>query len=230
MTRRQRFIWIFVLVVASIMGASSFFIAVTSDFDSASGWWEVFLGALSLPLLFYELSRLRQAVEQKPDISIGIVNINDYPLSKIRAIDSLPATINVGQGYPHVTLAIRNSGVIDARYVKIHLEFFRPEQVNLNTPIVRVYDWLGDQRYSFKQENNVDFVFIGGSDWVLHPKDTEIFSFHISTTTVIQTEPVEIRERPSLGKYRFQCSVWAEGLSSPVVENLIVNIVESIKG
>jgi hypothetical protein len=231
MNINQRILWIFVLAGASIMAISSFGIAIWSNFADASGWWQVFLGAVSIPLLFYELSRLRQAVERKPVLSIGLVNINDYPLSNIRAIDILPTDINVGRGYPHFTLAVKNSGSLEAKFVKIHFEFHRPQQTaSLATTTVKVYEWLGDKRYSFKQDNNFDFIFVGGVDWVLHPNDTETFSFFMSTTMVIEKEPIELRERPALGEYSFQCTVWAEGLESPVQENFTVTVVESIKG
>lgn len=111
------------------------------------------------------------------------------------------------------------------------LEFYRPKNTgSLAVTTVKVYEWLGDVRHSFKQDNNFDFIFVGGSDWVLHPYDTEIFTFFMSTTLVIKTEPREIRERPALGEYSFQCTLWAEGLEFPVQEDFTVTVVESIKG
>ena len=228
MKTQSRLIWIFILIIASVMGVSSFIIALMSSLPDASGWWQVFLGSLSFPLLIYELSQLRQTMEQKPEISVGIVNIKNYPLYSIRVLESLPNKINVSQGYPFFSLAIRNSGTAVAKNVKIHFEFLRPEQLDLHTPIVKVDDWLDDKRYSFKQENNVDFIFVGGSDWIIHPSDTEVFNFFISTASIIQKEPVEIRERPALGKYRFRCYVWAEKLNAPIDVDLTVKVVEEL--
>ncbi len=88
-------------------------------------------------------------------------------------------------------------------------------------------DWLGDERYTFKKVNNADFVFIGGSDWVLHANDTDMFAFDMTTAIVKQREP-EIRERPEIGRYEFSCTVWADSLDKPLAEKLVVILVETI--
>jgi hypothetical protein len=141
--------------------------------------------------------------------------------------NDLPSSVSVSQGYPHIVLAVRNSGEVSAKHVKIHLEFSRPEPHGIDMPTVGVYDWKGDKRHSFKEVTNFDFMFIGGQDWVLHAHDTEVFSFHMSTTTVIQTEPREIRKRPGVGAYYFTCTVWSESLGAPISQDLVVNVVEN---
>ncbi len=113
--------------------------------------------------------------------------------------------------------------------MKIHLEYNRPKRKSLYLPVIETKDWLGDNRYTFKKVNNADFVFIGGSDWILHANDTDMFDFGMTTVVVKQTEPTEIRERPELGDYTFTCTVWADGLDKPLKEILTVTIKESIK-
>jgi hypothetical protein len=99
----------------------------------------------------------------------------------------------------------------------------------LYLPVINTKDWLGDSRYTFKKVNNADFVFIGGSDWVLHAHDTDMFDFQMTTVVVKQTKPNEIRERPDIGDYQFTCTVWADGLDKPLKEILTIVIKESIK-
>jgi len=141
----------------------------------------------------------------------------------------LPKKTSIGQGYPHFLLVVRNSGKVAAKSVKIHFDYNSPTKNSLYFPVVEIGEWLGDYRYSFKKVNNEDFVFIGGSDWVLHANDTDIFNFYMTTSVVKQTEPIEIRERPELGEYNFSCTVWCDGIDKPVSEQLIIALIESIK-
>ncbi len=194
----------------------------------ASGWWQVAIAIVGLPLLIYELYRIRKALEQKPDISIGLAAVEDLPTSKIRDLETLPMTTAVGRGYAHFWLAVRNQGKVAAKFVKIHLEykseFLQPKQASL-VPVIEVSEFSSGKP-NFYKENNAEFVFIGGADWVIHPNDTEVFDFHITTVMVLQQEPFELREYPEPGNYHFHCTVWAEGLDHPISEQLTVKIAE----
>ena len=215
-------------LVAIGLAAAYLYFALTSQTDDPSGWWQVFLGALSVPIVFYELDQIRRAVGQKPIISIGLVGVDDLPLSKIRDTATLPTTVTVSQGYAHFYLVVRNQGKVAARYVKVHLEHKRKpsDQLSLLSPVVKMSEFSSDKP-SFKAENNIDFLFIGGSDWVIYPNDSEIFGFHITTVVIKQTEPYRLREYPEPGDCHFQCTVWAEGLNHPVSEQLTVKIREA---
>lgn len=216
------------LVTIIIVIAISLINALDPNTQDRAGWWQVLLAALALPILFYELDQIRQAVSRRAEFKVGVASVRELPISKIRSMET-PQSIDVSQGYPHFFLVIQNIGKTVVQFVKVHFEYTRLPQTKSFPPVViEAYEWLGDTRHSFKKENNVDFVFRGGPDWRVYPGDSEIFSFYITTAVVKQTEPVEVREPPAIGNYRFRCSVWAEGLTSPLVNELVIGVVESL--
>jgi len=220
----SRFVWIFIILVAIILVGISVQQAIQPDADAA-GWIQVAIAALGVPILLRELYQIRQSINQKPIISIGLANVKDLPLSNVRAKKSLKPTLEISRGYPHFWLVIRNTGRVAAKSVKIHFEFIKStHQDPLLQPVIRTEDWMGDKRYTFKIVNNADFVFIGGTDWVLHANDTDMFDFYI-TTSIVKGEQ---RERPDFGDYEFRCTAWADGLDNPVVQKLIVRIVNKL--
>lgn len=221
----SRSLWIVIILIAISLVGLSIYEALQPNSDIA-GWVQVGIAALGVPILLRELNQIREAINQKPIIGIGLASVKDLPLSKIR-VSELKTTINVSQGYPSFWLVIRNTGKVSAKSVKIHVEYLSPNRKSLYLPVIEMDDWLGDERYTFKKVNNADFVFIGGSDWVLHVNDTDMFAFDMTTAVVKQREP-EIRERPDIGEYVFTCTVWADGLDKPLVEKLMVNVAEKI--
>jgi hypothetical protein len=220
----SRSLWLLVIVIATGLVGISIYQTFQHESDAA-GWVQVGIAALGVPILLRELYQIRQAINQKPVISVGLANVKDLPLSKIREAEHLKTTLDVSHGYPHFWLVVRNSGKTGAKSVKIHIEYIRSDRKSLYLPVIEVSDWLGDNRYTFKKVNNADFVFIGGSDWILHANDSDMFDFDMTTAIVKQREP-EIREFPEVGNYEFTCTVWADGLDKPVVEKMIVNIVD----
>jgi hypothetical protein len=221
----SRGLWLVIILIAIGLVGISIYQALQPDSDSA-GWIQVGIASLGVPILLRELNQIREAINQRPIIGMGLANVKDLPLSKIRD-SKLKTTINVSRGYPSFWLVIRNIGKVSAKSVKIHIEYLSPNRKSLYLPVIEMDDWLGDERYRFKKVNNADFVFIAGSDWVLHAHDTDMFAFDMTTAIVKQREP-EIRERPDIGEYEFTCTVWADGLDKPLVEKWIVNIVEKI--
>jgi hypothetical protein len=206
---------IYAALAGLFVGCASY-CALTSTRDVASGWWQVAIAVAGLPILLYELSRIRQAIEQKPVISIGLATDRDLPSSKIREAKSLPTTVNVSQGYAHFYLVVRNQGPVRAEFVKIHLEHTGSSEAPNSSPLylyapplLRVSEF-SESKPSFHQENNAECVFVGGSDWVVHPNDSEIFGFHMTSSLVKQTEPVKIMEFPKPCDCYFHCTVWAE--------------------
>jgi hypothetical protein len=217
-------LFVIILIAIGLVGIS-IYQALQPDSDSA-GWVQVGIAALGVPILLRELNQIREAINQKPVIAVGLASVKDLPLSKIRD-SKLKTTVNVSRGYPSFWLVIRNTGKVSAKSVKIHIEYLSPNRKSLYLPVIEMDDWLGDERYTFKKVNNADFVFIGGSDWVLHANDTDMFAFDMTTAIVKQREP-EIRERPEIGRYEFSCTVRADSLDKPLAENLVVSLVETI--
>lgn len=220
--------WIVVTLAAALLiTASLYFAFASSSFADAAGWVQVVVAAFSIPILYYELNRIRQAIEQRPVISVGVCSVSDLPLSKIRQLPTLSPKATVSHGYPSFWLAVRNTGKVTARHMKIHLEYQPPkERKSILIPVIEVSEFRDDQRFSFKKVNNADFVFIAGSDWLLHSNDTEMFGFYMTTVLVKKkTESGgEIRERPDPGEYDFDCTVWAEGLNKPLNKHITVII------
>jgi hypothetical protein len=216
------------MIIVAVAGTGFVLLALFLPPGEASGWWQVAIAIVGLPLLIYQLYQIRKAIEQKPRISIGLANVEDLPTSEIRSLETLHTTVTVNRGYAHFYLVVRNQGTAAAKFVKIHLEYkpeFRhPEQAGL-VPVIDVSEFSGGKP-SFYKENNAEFVYIGGSDWTIHPNDTEVFAFHITTVLVLQKEPFELREFPEPGNYHFHCTVWAERLDHPISEQLIVKIAE----
>ena len=221
----SRSLWLVIILIAISLVGISIYQALQPNSDSA-GWVQVGIAALGVPILLRELNQIREAINQKPVIAVGLASVKDLPLSKIRD-SKLKTTVNVSRGYPSFWLVIRNTGKVSAKSVKIHIEYLSPNRKSLYLPVIDMDDWLGDERYTFKKVNNADFVFIGGSDWVLHANDTDMFAFDMTTAIVKQREP-EIREQPDIGEYGFTCTVWTDGLDKPLAEKLMVNIVENI--
>lgn len=86
-----------------------------SDF---SGWAQLMIEALTLPIIYYELYRIRKELGKTAEINIGVVGIKEYPLSNIRSIGKLPIQTKISQGYPLFCLVVRNKGRVSAKFVK----------------------------------------------------------------------------------------------------------------
>ncbi|HPH95367.1 MAG TPA: hypothetical protein PKW33_15550 [Anaerolineaceae bacterium] len=219
----------FCIVVLAVFALSQIYQAfIAKSYSDVAGWMQVLVTVFGIPILYWELSKIRQAIYHKPVIKIGLGNVNDLPISKVKSLKSLVSKIRVSHGYPQFWLVIRNEGEVAAKSVQICFEFSPPKTKSILSPVIEAKDWLNDNRFTFKKINNVDFIFTGGQDWVLHAKDTNTFDFYMTTALVRQTEPREIRESPEIGDYEFICTVWADGLDKPVQEKLVVSIVESL--
>jgi hypothetical protein len=83
--------WVFISVIAAGVVTYSLYRAfLSSSYGDAAAWVQVILAALGIPIVYFELSRIRRAIEQKPIISVGVASVNDMPLSKLRGAKSLP--------------------------------------------------------------------------------------------------------------------------------------------
>lgn len=223
--------WILIFIlVATVIGFSTIRI-ITSWPSDFSGWGQLMIETLTLPIIAYELYRISQALGKVADIDIGVVGIKEYPLSNIRSISKLPTQTKISQGYPLFCLIVRNKGEVAAKFVKIHLEFvgheptFREGELSavesMASPVIEIYE--SDSQNIFNRENNVDFVFRGGADWVLRPFDGEKFDLFISSF-IGTKDPNMPFERPYPSICQFICTVWAEGLENPVIQRVEVEI------
>jgi hypothetical protein len=224
--RLRRLTWYFIATVALFLSLISLYFGLTSSRDNASGWFQVFLEALSLPVLLYGIYRLREELRKeswKPEISIGVTSIE--PLSEVRRRTTLPTRADISQGYTCFQLLVRNEGKLAARFVKMHLEFESVGDTSyrnaaklpveeLAAPTVEI-----PEDNPFEWQNNKDFIFTGGADWIIYPQDNTAFTFCLGT--VVKGQP------PVPHDYRFHCTVWAEGLDCPAEEDLVVRIVEA---
>lgn len=215
--------WQAILIITLLLFTAAIIALRTPD---PAGWIQVAIGAISLPILLYELNQIRQGLDQSPDISIGLASVQHLPLSKLRTRHTLPTTITVAWGYPHVILALRNNGSVTAKFLKIHLEYLsRNTSSSLTHPTLKISEF-DEAKPGFIAENNFDFTFTGGADWILYPGDTEIFSFHMDINIKYSTRTGARREYPDNGTYHLRCTVWAEALAQPMTQELTVIIAD----
>jgi len=182
--------------------------------QNASGWVEVAVAFIGLPIVAYQLRNLRQKMEQahwKPEIYVGLAH---HPLSISDIQDDLPSEIElIGKGANfHFSLVIQNRGKLAARFVKIHL-VFQSFEGKTDTPVI------GFPEDDFEKKGKKDYIFSGGPDRVVYPLDDAEW-FHIELNP-------HIAGRIGPGEYLFQCTVRAEGLDTPVSKELRVKITDS---
>ena len=195
-----------------------------------SGWIQTFIAAFGFLIVLYQVDQIFKEISQRPEIEIGLVNIKALPFSRVRTMDALPKEVNVSSGYAHFYIILRNNGTAAAKHVKIYVEHLREEQP-FPLAFVKVSEF-SENKHSFVNEHNFDFVFRGGNDWIINPSDIEPFGFQITTSIVIEEREIqgkiqEIRENPPPGIIKLNCTVWAEGLQKPVTENFLVQVIPS---
>ena len=188
----------------------SFLIFAFMEPGQSSGWVQNAIAVISLPLIIWELYKIRISVNQKPGLEIGVISVQDLPLSKVRGYPVLPKVIKIGKGYPHFMFVIRNKGDILAEHLKIHIEYKSPNQKSLYNPCLRIQK--EDKKATFYSENNIDFIFRAENGWGIHSSDFELFWFYFDT--------VVKDARPDIGETEIICSIWADKLAKPITENL----------
>ncbi len=220
------------------VGIAGYFALTSSPNGAASGWWQVVILIIGLPILLYQLYEILRELGKKPELDIGLATINDLPTSRIREKKTLPYAVDVSSGYPHFFLVIKNQGKAAARYIKVHFEH-RTSETPLNIsikrppPVLKVSEF-SKEKPQFHQENNVECVFTGGTNWVIHPEDTEVFGFHMTTSVIKETikrengDIINIPESPARGDCVFDCTIWTEGVDKPISKRLIVGIVDDL--
>jgi len=227
--------WVLIVVLMALVITLSA-VRIMSDWSSDfSGWGQLIIVTLGLPSIAFELNRIRKELRKTVEIDVGVVSIKDYPLTNIRSIENLPIHTKISQGYPLFCLVIRNKGQVSARFVKIHLAFVGHEPTfksgelssieSMASPEIKIDK--SDTKNIFNHENNVDFVFRGGVDWVLRPNDSEKFDFFISSS-IGTKDPNRPHEKPYPSICRFVCTIWADGLEKPFVQRIEVEITRNV--
>lgn len=242
---RERII-LLAIIQGAFVGITAYY-ALTSPPSGASGWWQVAIAIFGLPILLYQLYEILKALRQEPELDIGLATVKDLPTSEIREKKAISTSVEVSYGYAHFYLVIKNLGITTAKYMKIHFEYksFEPSEHQIDSsvetlvsappelrrPLLKVDEFSKDKQ-QFVQENNVECTFNGGTDGVIYPKDTGIFGFRMSTSTISRikrehADPIKMPEYPALGECIFDCTVWAEGLNKPIKKRLILKITDN---
>ncbi len=228
--------WVLIAVLMASVIVISVIRIITDWPSDFSGWGQLIIETLGLPSIAFELNRIRKELRKTVEIDIGVVGIKEYPLSNIRSIENLPINTKISQNYPLFCLVIRNKGQVSARFVKIHFEYVGNEPTfksgelsmieSMASPVIEIYK--SDTINVFNRENNVDFIFRGGTDWILRSYDSEKFDFFISSH-IGTKDPKRPHEKPFPSICRFICTVWADGLEKAVVQRIEVEITRNAK-
>lgn len=216
MSQKQLRIWAILVGVVSGWILSQY--ALPYSPPEASGWWQVVLVIVGLPILLDQLKKIQEEAKKaqwKPEISIGLapfpLSISDLEVGK-----DLPTELHVVRQSSNfrLTLVIQNRGKLAAKFVKILL--VKSFEENAYMPRVAIQWGQVTNEKRFGQVGNKEYVFNGGIDWVLYPHDIEQFRVVLSP----------IGDSIKADDYYFHCTVWAEGLDNPVSELLVIKINE----
>jgi hypothetical protein len=218
----------FSLVGFFVIVLASFFVYLAyKEPMQASGWIQVALVVIGIPVIFFQLQEIRQKIYLEPQINIGVANVHELPLSNLKTSKVLKPVVDVAQGYPFFKLVVRNSGKATSKYVKIFVEYKGNslDSKGLYNPKLIINEFSNNKK-GFVSENNVDFIFIGGSDYCIYPDDTDIFGFSFTTVVGRKFNGEETNVKPYACDCFLQCTVWAEGLVEPVIQDLTIRIIE----
>jgi hypothetical protein len=194
-------------------------LAFPATTDVASGWWQVAIEIVGLPILVHQLYQIRKALQQKPRISIGLVP-GEVTATQLKKKDGLPTTqIDLSRrGKSDFTLVIQNYGQLAAKSVMIRLEY---TPYKGDSPPALMRPSPGSR---FKVEVDGNSAFRGGEDWVLYSLSSETFTFSIGYPS--QTGMFLLVQKLELGDHHLRCTVWADGLEPAATEDLVVQIIE----
>ena len=195
--------------------------------DQASGWVQVALVIITIPVIFYQIHEIQEKIEGKPDIEIGVAAVKEYPLSNIYELPLLKEYVEVSQGYPFFMLVVRNNGKYAIKNFKIYLQYKTNSLPKMDSYSPRlIVSEFSENKRSFISENNVDFIFRSGSDFIVYPYSTETFGFYFTTNIIVDSERNE-HAYPMSCICTIECSIWAEGLREPIIQELKIEIVKA---
>lgn len=176
-----------------------------NGFSDAAGWAQVAVEVLGLPLVIYGLYRL---APEKPVIQIGVAFGHPRQVREEYNEFSNKVITGIWDNKAPFLLIVRNRGNVAAKFVKISLEINVREPTNWYGTIL---EHTGD--FPFVAEGTSEnLTLCGGEDLVIYPKDEVAFRFSLASSQEILEE----------NNYNLRCMVWAEGLSEPKIEYLLV--------
>lgn len=215
----------------AVSGALFCIYKAIEDTQQSSGWVQNALVFVGLPVIFYQIYEIRKDLNNAPSFDFGIASIKDYPISKIKTSKFLKSKIEIQCGYAHFLLAIRNTGKIIVKNVKVFLEFTRtsPDNIGLYAPKLIISEFSKNKK-GFVSENNVEFTFTGGSDFSIYPGDTETFGFHFITVVMVKDKSGTMNhEYPDPCTCHLKCTIWAEGNIKPSVKDFDICISGKVR-
>jgi hypothetical protein len=217
---RELPIWakvLFLLWVALVLPVLYLVVSCVVKGGDASGWSQVAIELFGLPILLYglicELPRQIEARGRRAKIEIG-VHYGGLPLRTLRTMP-LKGVYECPREDPSFELIIRNGGRAAATNVKIHFEF-NATVCPPPTDVV-IKPQRGNQFQPIRQGiTSNDFVF-SDIGWYLPPGDVAAFSFCLCTSN---------KSEHLAGKsYFFDCLLVADGLESPVSQQVQVRVL-----
>ena len=211
-------ITLFLLWVALVLLVLYLIVSCFVRGDDASGWSQVAIELIGLPLLLYglvyELPKQIEARGRRAGIEIG-VHYGGLPLRTLRTM-SLKEVYECPWEDPSFELIIRNDGKAAATNVKIYFEFnatvtypppkdvvIRPQRGNRFRPIRQ--DIVSN-----------DFVF-SDIGWYLAPGDVAAFSFRLCN----DSGPEQLADR----SYFFDCLFVSDWLERPANQQVQVKVL-----
>jgi hypothetical protein len=217
----QKQLRILAISLGVISGLLLYSFALPYSPPEASGWWQVVLIIVGLPVLLDQLNKIQEEAKKsqwKPEINIGWARFPlPEPYFKKEDLETQISSTSRNVSFSF-HLVIQNHGQLAARYVKIRLDFKSFEE-KLDIPHLTFPKGNLPRERDFEKSGEKDYIFHGGADWVIYPHDAEVFLMRL----VLREHGKPMR----VGNYSFHCTVWAEGLENRVEKDLIVSITEN---
>jgi hypothetical protein len=193
------------------LGLYSLYYAITSPSAEQSGWWQLALIVMGLPVLIYQSNEANQSRWQ-PELQLGIVSSTNLDIYNLNILPSLPKEVTLDQRSTYFGLVIQNKGKLAARFVKIHLHHL-PNQNS--TPRDNTFG-LVESSQKFTTVNTGDQIFRASADWVVYPHDTEVFFFNLRPFTSDEFRSTS---------YVFRCTLLADGIDKAIEETLSITVM-----
>lgn len=183
-----------------------------------SGWWQVAIEMIGLPLLLFGLYQIIQQNQRQPDIHVGVYHrdIRTVDIYQLDENDELQSEYKVSGSNTDFALTIQNRGRKVAQFIKIRLE-------HLNRIESPTSSRIGLSNEVFSSNTNVDFHF-DDQGYILYPGEIQSFIFKAYVqernrlTDPIRGETAHLR-----------CTIWADGLDKPIQRELFISGVGSNK-
>jgi hypothetical protein len=194
-----------ILITLGIFSVAVFQIQ-SSDSGDSSGWWQVLLEGLNFPLVAFALYSLIENINRaskRPQLEIGIYNSN-ISTTQISWSEPLASMVALPNNSDKLALVVQNRGKAPARFLRVSVEIQSRELF-----------WHLDG-YSLFKPTGVNLTFNGGADYILYPKEEEVFLFYLSSG-----KPATEIDKTDSSK-SLQCTVWAEHLEKPVTKTFTI--------